>query len=76
MLFRSQENLGDGWGAQLGGDVSRKMHLHARLLYLTHPVTGKRLELVAPLPDHMARTWATFGWDVNEFVPDPFEANE
>ena len=24
-----QENLGDGWGAQLGGQVSRKLHLHA-----------------------------------------------
>ncbi len=25
-----QENLGEGWGAQLGGGVSRKLHLHAR----------------------------------------------
>ena len=23
-----QENLGDGWGAQLGGEISRKLHLH------------------------------------------------
>ncbi len=27
-----QENLGDGWGAQLGGDITSKMHLHARML--------------------------------------------
>ena len=33
-----QENLGEGWGAQLGGGVSRKLHLHARSLDLTHPV--------------------------------------
>jgi 23S rRNA pseudouridine955/2504/2580 synthase len=26
-----QENLGDGWGAQLGGEISRKLHLHARI---------------------------------------------
>ena len=26
----AQENTGDGWGAQLGGGVSRKLHLHAR----------------------------------------------
>ncbi len=67
-----QENMGDGWGAQLGGDVSRKMHLHARSLFLVHPMTGKKLELFAPLPEHMARTWATVGWSVDEFVPDPF----
>ena len=36
----SQENQGDGWGAQLGGGVSRKLHLHARSIDLTHPVTG------------------------------------
>ena len=45
-----QENLGEGWGAQLGGGVSRKLHLHARSLALTHPVTGKRLTLTAAAP--------------------------
>ena len=67
-----QENLGDGWGAQLGGDISRKMHLHARSLTLDHPETGKRLEFIAPLPDHMARTWDTMGWGVNDVPADPF----
>ena len=57
-----QENLGEGWGAQLGGAVSRKLHLHARSIDLTHPTTGKRLQLTAPLPEHMARTWELFGW--------------
>ena len=33
-----QENLGDGWGAQLGGDISKKLHLHARSLVIEHPV--------------------------------------
>ena len=61
-----QTNEGDGWGAQLGGEVSRKLHLHARSLGLTHPVTGQTLTLVAPLPDHMARTWDLFGWDSAE----------
>ncbi|WP_208350090.1 RluA family pseudouridine synthase [Pseudaestuariivita rosea] len=68
-----QENLGDGWGAQLGGDISRKLHLHARSLSLTHPVTGARLSLTAPLPDHMARTWDTFGWSPSDVPADPFE---
>lgn len=68
-----QENLGDGWGAQLGGEVSRKLHLHARSLSLTHPVTGARLHLSAPLPAHMARTWELFQWRPGDAPEDPFE---
>ncbi|MEM8555819.1 MAG: RluA family pseudouridine synthase [Pseudomonadota bacterium] len=68
-----QENLGDGWGAQLGGEISRKLHLHARSLSLTHPVTGNRLTLTAPLPDHMARTWHAFDWHAADVPADPFD---
>ncbi|MEM6276462.1 MAG: RluA family pseudouridine synthase [Pseudomonadota bacterium] len=69
-----QENLGDGWGAGLGGGFSKKLHLHARSLSFEHPVTGKRIHLTAPLPDHMHRTWAEFGWEAEEAADDPFEA--
>ncbi len=69
-----QENLGDGWGAGLGGALSRKLHLHARSLALTHPFTGARLQIVAPLPEHMARTWEAVGWDPRDAPADPFEA--
>ncbi|OSP55157.1 RluA family pseudouridine synthase [Pseudoruegeria sp. SK021] len=68
-----QENQGDGWGAQLGGEISRKLHLHARSLSLTHPATGARLNLTAPLPDHMARTWSYFDWRAADVPADPFE---
>ena len=68
-----QENLGDGWGAQLGGEISRKLHLHARSLSLVHPVTGARLVITAPLPDHMTRTWDYVQWDVRDVPADPFE---
>ncbi|MWD26571.1 RluA family pseudouridine synthase [Aquicoccus sp. SCR17] len=71
-----QENLGDGWGAQLGGEISRKLHLHARRIEFTHPVTGKRIEVEAPLPDHMARTWETLGWDPRDVPADPFQEEE
>ena len=67
----AQENAGDGWGAGAGG-LSRKLHLHARSLALTHPVTGARLHLTAPLPPHMARTWETLGWRAAEVPEDPF----
>jgi 23S rRNA pseudouridine955/2504/2580 synthase len=68
-----QENLGDGWGAQLGGDLSKKLHLHARSLTLEHPVTKARLNLVAPLPEHMRQTWETFQWQPSDVPADPFE---
>ncbi|MDD8022208.1 MAG: RluA family pseudouridine synthase [Paracoccaceae bacterium] len=68
-----QENLGDGWGAQLGGDISRKLHLHARSISFDHPITKKRITITAPLPDHMARSWKTLGWEPNDVPADPFE---
>ena len=71
-----QENLGDGWGAQLGGDISRKMHLHARSLRFEHPVSKAILNLTAPLPDHMKRTWATFQWNESDVLADPFEDDQ
>lgn len=67
-----QENLGDGWGAQLGGEISRKLHLHARHLSFVHPFTGARMTFAAPLPDHMRRTWAVFDWRDSDAPADPF----
>ena len=67
-----QDNMGDGWGAQLGGEVSRKLHLHARSLTLVHPVTKQPQHIEAPLPEHMARTWKLFQWNPAEASQDPF----
>ncbi|MFV0473184.1 MAG: RluA family pseudouridine synthase [Pikeienuella sp.] len=70
----STVNEGDGWGAQLGGAVSRKLHLHARSLVLEHPMErGRLLSLKAPLPEHMAKTWAMFGWRAEDAPEDPFD---
>ena len=71
-----QENLGDGWGAQLGGEISRKLHLHARSLSFDHAVTGRRMNFTSPLPDHMARTWKIFDWRPDDVPADPFEELE
>jgi 23S rRNA pseudouridine955/2504/2580 synthase len=68
-----QENLGDGWGAQLGGEISRKLHLHARSISLTHPITGARLTITAPLPTHMQKTWDALEWHAADVPADPFE---
>ena len=71
-----QENAGDGWGAQLGGEISRKLHLHARSLNFRHPSTGSQVTFTAPLPDHMARSWATFDWREGDVPDDPFEDSQ
>lgn len=68
----AQENMGDGWGAGLGGDVSRKLHLHARQISIEHPVTKEVMTFVAPLPDHMARTWQLLDWKEGDVPADPF----
>ncbi|MBC6438132.1 MAG: RluA family pseudouridine synthase [Rhodobacteraceae bacterium] len=67
-----QENQGDGWGGRLGGEFSCRLHLHARLLSLTHPLMGIRLSLTAPLPPHMAHTWDLVEWSVGDVLADPF----
>lgn len=68
-----QENMGDGWGAQLGGVISKKLHLHARRIAFEHPVTRKPLSVTAPLPDHMKNSWDTFDWSEDLAAEDPFE---
>jgi 23S rRNA pseudouridine955/2504/2580 synthase len=71
-----QENLGDGWGAQLGGEISRKLHLHARSLSIEHPFTGAQINLIAPMPDHMKRTWDVLDWHERDVPADPFAEPE
>ncbi len=69
-----QENMGDGWGAQLGGIISKKLHLHARMMRFEQPETGEIITVTAPLPQHMAESWGTLGWTEDLAAEDPFEA--
>ena len=55
------------------GVVENKLHLHARALRMPHPAGGM-FEAVAPLPRHMEKTWAFFGFD-ERVVFDPFETS-
>ena len=61
--------VGDGkYGGQeafLTGSVSRKMHLHARRLRISHP-DGDRLEVAADPPAHFAESLALLGFDAAE----------
>jgi 23S rRNA pseudouridine955/2504/2580 synthase len=63
-----------GGAAQLTGEISRKLHLHARSLRIPHP-DGGVLEITAALPAHMRQTWKLLGFDEND-AGDPFSALE
>ena len=59
--------IGDGkYGGKIahpGGEISRKLHLHARSFSFTHPDTGRLVTVRAPLPDHMEHSWELLGFD-------------
>ncbi len=71
--------LGDGkYGGKeafvQGRGVSRKLHLHAREIALPQPGGGV-LTVTAPLPEHLANSFAFFGFDP-ETAEDPFAEEE
>jgi 23S rRNA pseudouridine955/2504/2580 synthase len=49
-------------------DVDRKLHLLARRLVLPHP-RGGTLDVTAPLPPHMQRSFEKFGFDAKQYDP-------
>jgi 23S rRNA pseudouridine955/2504/2580 synthase len=49
-------------------DVERKLHLLARRLVLPHP-RGGTLDVTAPLPPHMQRSFDKFGFDAKQYDP-------
>ena len=51
-------------------DVDHKLHLLARRLVLPHP-GGGTLDVTAPLPSHMQKSWDLFGFDISG--RDPIE---
>ena len=71
-----QENQGDGWGSELGDEISKKMHLHARSLTIEHPTSGAEMQFTAPLPAHMKKTWDYLGWAETDVPVDPFDGDE
>ena len=48
-----------------GGEVSSKLHLHARRIILPHP-KGGTIDVTAPLPDHMRATWKLLDFDTED----------
>lgn len=48
--------------------IENKLHLLARRLILPHPAGGT-IDVTAPLPPHMAKSWAMLGFDVSTYDP-------
>ena len=48
--------------------VEKKLHLLARRLVLPHP-RGGMIDVTAPLPPHMQKTFDLFGFDVKKYDP-------
>ena len=51
------------------GEIDEMLHLHARRLVIPHPMLSTTIDITAPLPEHMRRTWKTLGLD-----PDRYDA--
>lgn len=45
-----------------GPGITQRLHLHARSLQFRHPVTGKIMKLMAPLPEDLSRSWEALGF--------------
>ena len=51
----------------LMGAIPNQLHLHARRIMLPHPITGNTLDVSAPLPEHMRKTWEMLGLDAERY---------
>ncbi len=52
------------------GAIADKLHLHARSIDIVNP-DGGRLQVTAPLPEHMRKSWELFGFNADD-TRDPF----
>jgi 23S rRNA pseudouridine955/2504/2580 synthase len=47
--------------------IDNKLHLHARRLVLPHPFAGGKIDVTAPLPEHMKKTWDLLSLDADRY---------
>jgi len=53
---------------ELSRSLDKRLHLHARRLVIPHPTHGT-IDVSAPLPPHMVRSWQLLGLDMNAYDP-------
>jgi 23S rRNA pseudouridine955/2504/2580 synthase len=61
------DNKYGGDRSALAEQIEDKLHLHARRLVLPHPYTGGKIDVTAPLPEHMQKTWELLGLDAARY---------
>lgn len=54
-------------------DMADRLHLHARRIVLPHPGRSGTLDISAPLPPELIKSWKALGFSTN-LKQDPFEA--
>jgi 23S rRNA pseudouridine955/2504/2580 synthase len=54
---------------ELPGGMQNRLHLHARRITLPHPSGTGKLDVSAPLPDHMKQSWNLLGFDATQYDP-------
>lgn len=55
--------------------VDSRLHLHAYRIIFPHPKDNKIMDLAAPLPADLKKSWKAFGFSAN-YKDDPFELVE
>lgn len=54
---------------ELPGGLQKRLHLLARRIIIPHPRGSGLIDVSAPLPPHMAQSFAVLGFDVSQFDP-------
>ncbi|MDX2306738.1 MAG: RluA family pseudouridine synthase [Hyphomicrobium sp.] len=49
-------------------NMEAKLHLHARRLVIPHPTSKEKIDVTAPLPPHMTRTWELLGLNATKYA--------
>lgn len=65
------DNKYGGDQVMIDSGMEAKLHLHARRLVIPHPEPGKpKIDITAPLPEHMAAAFDLLGLDQKRFTKD------
>jgi 23S rRNA pseudouridine955/2504/2580 synthase len=64
------DNKYEGDRVLVDSGIEPKLHLHARRLVIPHPVGATRIDVTAPLPEHMRRSWELLGLNADRFDAD------
>jgi 23S rRNA pseudouridine955/2504/2580 synthase len=64
------DNKYEGDKALADSGIEAKLHLHARRIVIPHPAGAANIDVTAPLPEHMRKTWELLGLDAGRFDAD------